>query len=75
MIESDKGHGKHIILQHGTECQTVYANLSKFAVGTGTIVKKGQLIAYSGNTGASTAPHLHYEVLQNDEHVNPADFF
>ncbi|MGB1241935.1 MAG: M23 family metallopeptidase [Chitinophagales bacterium] len=75
VIESEKGHGNHIVLQHGTEFQTVYANLSKFAVDKGTIVKKGQLIAYSGNTGASTAPHLHYEVLQNEEHVNPADFF
>ncbi|MFK7906149.1 MAG: M23 family metallopeptidase [Chitinophagales bacterium] len=75
VIESDKGHGNHIILQHGEEFKTVYANLSTFAVGEGTIVKKGQLIAYSGNTGASTAPHLHYEVLQNEEHVDPADFF
>ena len=75
VIESDKGHGNHVVLQHDEEYKTVYANLSKFAVSAGMTVKKGQLIAYSGNSGASTAPHLHYEVLQNEEHVNPLNFF
>ncbi len=74
VIESDQGHGNHVILQHDTEYKTVYANLSRFVVSAGTTVKKGQLIAYSGNSGASTAPHLHYEVLQNEEHVDPRDF-
>lgn len=75
VVESDKGHGNHVVLQHDDEYKTVYANLSKFAVSAGMTVKKGQLIAYSGNSGASTAPHLHYEVLQNDEHVDPRSFF
>lgn len=74
VIESDKGHGNHVVLQHDEEYKTVYANLSKFAVSAGMTVKKGQLIAYSGNSGASTAPHLHYEVLQNEEHVDPRKF-
>ena len=75
VIEGDTGHGNHVIIQHDEEYKTVYANLSEFVVSAGTKVKKGQLIAYSGNSGASTAPHLHYEVLQNDKHVDPIDFF
>ncbi|MEZ4883730.1 MAG: M23 family metallopeptidase [Chitinophagales bacterium] len=75
VIEDKEGHGNHLILQHDSEYKTVYANLSGFAVEAGVMVKKGQLIAYSGNSGASTAPHLHYEVLKNEEPVDPLDFF
>lgn len=75
VIEGDKGHGNHVIIEHDSEYKTKYANLSKFAVSAGMDVKKGQIIAYSGNSGASTAPHLHYEVLRNEEQVNPVDFF
>lgn len=73
-VAKEKGHGKHLILQHDTEYQTMYANLSQFVVVVGTVVKKGQLIAYSGNSGSSTAPHLHYEVWKNGESVDPKDF-
>jgi len=39
------------------------------------VVKRGNIIAKTGNTGLSTGPHLHYEVLHNGQNLNPADFF
>ena len=69
------GLGKHIYLDHGNGYRTVYAHLNKFNVKKGQKVKRGELIAYSGNTGRSTSPHLHYEVHKNGEKVNPINFF
>ena len=67
--------GKHIYLDHGNGYRTVYAHLDKFNVEKNQKVKRGELIAYSGNSGRSTAPHLHYEVHKNGEKVNPINFF
>ena len=69
------GLGKHIYLDHGNGYRTVYAHLNRFNVKKGQKVKRGELIAYSGNTGRSTSPHLHYEVHKNGEKVNPINFF
>ena len=69
------GLGKHIYLDHGNGYRTVYALLNKFNVKKGQKVKRGELIAYSGNTGRSTSPHLHYEVHKNGEKINPINFF
>ena len=69
------GLGKHIYLDHGNGYKTVYAHLDKFNIKRGQKVKRGELIAYSGNSGRSTAPHLHYEVHKNGEKVNPINFF
>ena len=69
------GFGKHIYLDHGNGYRTVYAHLDKFNVKRGQKVKRGELIAYSGNSGRSTAPHLHYEVHKNGKKVNPINFF
>ena len=75
VVEGNEGYGNHILIEHDSEYKTKYAHLSKFVVSAGMEVKKGQIIAYSGNSGASTGPHLHYEVLQNEKQVNPVDFF
>jgi murein DD-endopeptidase MepM/ murein hydrolase activator NlpD len=72
---SRRGYGNEVVLDHGFNYQTRYAHMSKIAVYTGQRVKRGEIIGYIGNTGASTAPHLHYEVLKNDRHVNPIYFF
>jgi murein DD-endopeptidase MepM/ murein hydrolase activator NlpD len=67
--------GNHIILDHGFGYQTVYAHLDAFNVKVGQKVKRGDIIGFVGNTGLSTAPHLHYEVLLNSRYVNPALYY
>ncbi|PID47690.1 MAG: peptidase M24 [Proteobacteria bacterium] len=69
------GYGKLIILDHSFGFQTRYAHLSKFKVENGQFVKKGQIIGYTGNTGRSTGPHLHYEVRFIGRILNPLNFF
>ena len=61
------GGGNCVVIKHNSTYQTVYAHMSKFAVGikTGVRVKQGQTIGYVGSTGKSTGPHLHYEVIVN----------
>ena len=49
--------------------------MHEFAVKKGQNVKRGELIGYVGNTGLSTAPHLHYEVVRNSKKVNPVHYF
>lgn len=74
------GYGNVVEVNHPlANRKTRYAHLSRVAPGIepGTPVRRGQLIAYSGNTGLSTAPHLHYEVrrLSDDEALNPVTTF
>jgi murein DD-endopeptidase MepM/ murein hydrolase activator NlpD len=69
------GYGNCVNIDHGFGYKTRYAHLSKFAVSQGQKVKRGQLIGYIGSTGKATGPHLHYEVIKNDEHVDPMHFF
>jgi len=63
--------GLMIRINHGYGVATIYAHLSKVAANEGSVVRRGQVIAYVGNSGRSTGPHLHYAVLVNDVHVNP----
>ena len=65
------GYGKYISLKHSSSTKTGYGHLSKICVKNGQNVSKGQLIAYSGNTGRTTGPHLHFETIQNGKFVNP----
>lgn len=66
------GYGNVIRIQHEGGRETRYAHLSKFATaGAGTKVKAGDIIGYVGTTGLSTGPHLHFEVYQNGEAVDP----
>jgi len=68
------GYGNLIVIKHGQGVETRYAHLSSIAVSTGSHVNKGDLIGYSGNTGRSTGPHLHFEIRQNGRAVNPAKY-
>ena len=69
------GYGQKITINHGYSYETVYAHLSKIKVKKGQRVKRGEVIGLMGNTGKSTAPHLHYEVRKSGVPVNPIYFF
>ncbi|MEY3398715.1 MAG: hypothetical protein RL220_1309 [Bacteroidota bacterium] len=69
------GYGHHVIIKHGYGYQTLYAHMSKVMVRPGEKVKRGQVIGLIGNTGQSTGPHLHYEVIKDGAQVNPAFYF
>lgn len=67
-------YGNLVDIQHSPGLVTRYAHLSRVAVNVGQDVKRGDVIAFSGNTGRSTGPHLHYEVIHNGRARNPAPF-
>ncbi|NLM22366.1 MAG: M23 family metallopeptidase [Peptococcaceae bacterium] len=70
----DYGYGRKIVINHGNGIITFYGHNSKLLVSTGAKVKKGDMIAYSGNTGRSSGPHLHYGAYVNGKSVNPLTF-
>jgi murein DD-endopeptidase MepM/ murein hydrolase activator NlpD len=69
------GYGTQVVINHGFGYKTRYAHLKKAHVQRGDSIKRGQLIADLGNTGISTAPHLHYEVIYRNSPVNPTNYF
>ncbi|MBT1706129.1 M23 family metallopeptidase [Chryseosolibacter indicus] len=69
------GYGKMVEIDHGFGYRTRYAHMHGFNVRVGQQVKRGDLIGYVGNTGMSTAPHLHYEVFINGTQVDPVHYF
>jgi murein DD-endopeptidase MepM/ murein hydrolase activator NlpD len=68
------GYGNALIIDHGYGIVTRYAHLDRFNVRPGQRVRRGDVIAFVGNTGKSTAPHLHYEVWVRDQTQNPIHF-
>lgn len=68
------GYGNLIKIDHSFGFKTYYAHLSDLLVKRGDFVKKGQIIAYSGDTGMSTGPHLHYEVRFLGAYIDPQNF-
>lgn len=69
------GYGNHVLIDHGFGYKTRYAHLKSIGVVEGMKVKRGECIGLSGNSGKSTGPHLHYEVIYKDRHVNPANYY
>lgn len=67
--------GKTVVIDHGNGYETRYANLSEINVQKGQRVRRGDIIALSGNTGLSLAPHLHYEVRYQGMRVDPVHYF
>jgi murein DD-endopeptidase MepM/ murein hydrolase activator NlpD len=67
-------YGNMVVVLHGGGIATVYGHLWKFAVQPCERVQKGQLLGYTGNTGFSTGPHLHFEVRQDGEPTNPLEW-
>ena len=66
--------GKVVVIDHGYGYETVYGHMQSFRVSKGSSVKRGDIIGTVGNTGRSTAPHLHYEVRTNKKQVDPLDY-
>jgi len=69
-----QGYGNMVKINHGNGYETLYAHDEKLLVQPGDIVKKGQVIALSGNSGRSTGPHVHFEVHKNGRVVDPASY-
>ncbi len=68
---NDSSYGLFVLLRHPAGYETMYGHLSRYLVSRGDAVKTGQVIALSGNTGRSTAPHLHFEIRHNGRSVDP----
>jgi murein DD-endopeptidase MepM/ murein hydrolase activator NlpD len=68
------GSGNIVVIEHGHGLSTVYAHNTRNRVMAGQTVKRGDIIAYSGSTGITTGPHLHYEVWRNGQSIDPAPY-
>ena len=68
------GYGNCIIISHGNGNSTLYGHLSDYNVTTDQQVKQGQVIGYSGNTGNSTGPHLHFGIIENNSWIDPLNY-
>ena len=79
VVESVKfeffGYGNQVVIDHGFGYKTRYAHLRNIGVVEGMKVKRGECIGESGNSGKSTGPHLHYEVIYKDSPVNPSNYY
>ena len=75
VIRSFGGYGKQVVINHGFGYKTRYAHMQDFNVKKGDRVKRGDMIGTVGNSGLSTAPHLHYEILKDNKKVNPVNYF
>lgn len=71
----NRGYGRQILIDHGFGYKTRYAHLSQIDVEPGQHVTRGEQIGRVGNTGASTGPHLHYEVIYMGHTVDPINYF
>lgn len=72
---SSTGYGNRVKIEHGFGYETLYAHLDKILVKKGDTVYRGQQIATIGNSGISTGPHLHYEVVVNHKKKDPQRFY
>ena len=69
------GYGNQVLIDHGYGYRTLYGHLSRWTVQQGQKIKRGDLLGYSGNTGLSSGPHLHYQIFLYGEVANPLNFF
>ena len=79
VVESVKfeffGYGNQVVIDHGFGYKTRYAHLKAVGVVEGMKIKRGECIGQSGNSGKSSGPHLHYEVIYKGNHMNPANYY
>lgn len=69
------GYGNQVVIDHGFGYKTRYAHLKSINVSEGMVLKRGEMLGTSGNSGRSSGPHLHYEVIYRDQHMNPSNYF
>jgi murein DD-endopeptidase MepM/ murein hydrolase activator NlpD len=67
-------YGITIILDHGNDTKSLYGHLSRLHVTANQRVQRGEVIGLTGNTGRSSGPHLHYEILVKGQSVNPTSY-
>lgn len=70
-----QGYGNCLVINHGYGYETLYGHMSKYRARVGQKVKRGQVIGEVGNSGKSTGPHLHYEVMVRGKYDNPARYY
>ena len=71
IAQKSSSYGNYLVIDHGEGLETLYAHCSKLNVNAGDTVKRSQVVANVGNTGQSTRPHLHFEVILNGKNLNP----
>ena len=74
IAENHSGYGRLVVIDHGFGITTWYAHLSSFSAVPGTRIKRGEVVGYTGVSGRSTGPHVHYEVRMNNAPINPARY-
>jgi len=75
VLASQRGLGKHVIIDHGFGYKSIYAHLNNFNVRVGQKVQRGDVIGFVGSTGMSVANHLHYEIKLNGINVDPVNYY
>lgn len=71
----DGGYGNHVVINHGYGYETLYGHMVRIKAHSGERVKRGQVIGWVGSTGKSTGPHCHYEVIRNNQKIDPVHYF
>ncbi|MEK7718362.1 MAG: M23 family metallopeptidase [Bacteroidota bacterium] len=74
-VGRNAGYGNIVLIDHGYGYETMYGHMSRTNVKVGQSVHRGDVIGFVGSSGASTAPHLHYEVMKNGQKVNPQNYY
>ena len=72
---SSYSYGEYVMISHGNGRYTLYAHMSQRKVSVGDVVQQGDLIGYVGTSGYATGPHIHFEIIENDERVDPLQYF